>query len=333
MDQQNTNGGITSLMRVRPKKSSSEKKMGEKRGPGRPCKQPKKDPPQRRGIIAAPTAIENVVELTYDMPMILKKLVQLFKLLSAKTLQFIFRREEVIIYARDHQGSSRIRVRIDARRVNSYYVREPIEFGMNRAELELVLNRTNKDYTDFFLWLNETEFNKNVVLSVKDEVKATSRHTILLQMVYDRMTTENDFLDENYTIKINLPGKYFKTTINDIKALTKDKITVQQESTASPIKITCFMESKKINTEHILPNNNQISVASSLVDGGTFWVELEINHIRPISSALLADRIDWFLDENKPTMFRAMLDNGVIEVKILTDIVDGRANQENYVVG
>jgi hypothetical protein len=294
-----------------------------KKGPGRPRKTPKKEPSQRKGITSIPLSIEHHIEFLYDQPVIFKKLSQFFKLMASKTLQILFRKNDIIIYTPDHHQKSKIRVKIDALKLNHYYLKENTDIGIMTKYLEMLFNKVDKDYSDLLILSNIGETQKTLNLVFNNEIQVHENHTIELIGVYDRMENESDFIDENYTIKLDLPGKYFKKIINDIKSMSNE-LSIYQNTADSPLVMGYVTPDRKIRSEHYIKNNNKIKLKSYLNENKSFRANLKIDYIKPISSSQLNDNIQWFIDENKGSMIKTVIDNGTIEIKIITEIIDER---------
>jgi hypothetical protein len=294
-----------------------------KKGPGRPRKTPKKEPSQRKGIALNPFSADHHIEFLYDQPIIFKKLSQFFKLMASQTLQIVFRKNDIIIYTSDHHQKSKIRVRIDTTKLNHYYIKEITDIGLLTKYLELLFNKVDKDYSDLLILSNIGETQKSLNLVFNNDMQVNENHTIDLIGIYNKMENENEFIDENYTIKLDMPGKYFKKIINDIKFMSNE-ISIYQNTVDSPLVMGYINADRKIRSEHFIKSNAKIKLKSYLHENKSFRANLKIDYIKPISSSQLSENIQWFLDENKGSMIKAIIDNGTIEIKIKTEIIDER---------
>ena len=160
-------------------------------------------------------------------------------------------------------------------------------------------------------------------LVFNNEIQVNENHTIDLIGIYNKMENENEFIDENYTIKLDLPGKYFKKIINDIKFMSNE-LSIYQNTVDSPLVMGYINSDRKIRSEHFIKNNAKIKLKSYLPENKSFRANLKIDYIKPISSSQLSENIQWFIDENKGSMIKAIIDNGTIEIKIITEIIDER---------
>jgi len=295
-----------------------------KKGPGRPRKVPIKKITPRGGIKKSPIDKENLVEFAYENPILLKKTFGFFKSLASSEIQIIFRKTEVIIYSQDHHNKSKVRIRIDANKLNHYYCKpDEIELGLTCKNVELILNKTDKDYNNIQISINKGNERKCILFSMETCLNILEEHNIEIVSQYHHMEHEDNFLKTNHVINLTLPGKYFKKTINDMKNIAKDLI-IGQDDNESPVVFKYTSDNKKIKSNHKITNNDKVKLVSNLKEDETFLIEIKIEYIKPISSIQLAESITISLDENLPFMTTTYLDDKTIEIKTLTDIIDSR---------
>lgn len=309
------------------KKHDEDKKTSKKKnGPGRPRKEPKKEPIPRNGIVSTPKIEEAVVEFLYDSPVIMKKIISFFKAIAATQIQIIFRAQDVVMYATDHHKKSRIRVRIDGSKLNHYYCGKDFDVGINSRDIDSILNKVDKEYSSIILLSYKGNTQKNLSVVLENDIQIDETHGIDLVGQYNKMENESEFIDENYTIQFTWPGKYFRKTINDIKSIST-QLSITQEDAESPLGFCYTSVNKKIHSQHIVKNPDKIKLISKLSDSDSFRVDVKIDYIKPISSSHIADEITIMVDENKHFMTKAIIDNGTIEIKTLTEIIDTRPTE------
>jgi hypothetical protein len=274
-----------------------KKPDGVKKGPGRPRKIPKKDPIPRKGIQKQMNK-DSHIEFLYDSPVFLKKLVIFFKQLATMNIQILFRPADIIMFGIDHYGKSRVRVRIDASKLNHYYCKSILDVGVSCKELELILNKIDKEYTSIVLMSTIGDTQKNLTLILDNDIKINEEHVIDLVGQYNHMDREEEFINEDYMIKFEWPGKYFRKTINDIKPMSK-QLAIIQEDYQSNLSFQYSTSNKKVHSKHDVRDPKKIKLRSNLTDDMNFRVEIKIDYIKPISSAQIADDIEIFVDEKK----------------------------------
>ena len=296
-----------------------------KKGPGRPRKNPKKEPIQKKGISKTPINNEEYIEFLYDQPMILKKIFQFFKLLSATQIQILFRPKDIIFYAIDHHNVSKIRIKIDASKLNHYYCRAPLDIGISSKDMELILNKVDKDYTSIVMLSTNGSTQRNITIILENDIQINEIHTIELIGHYNKMENEDIFSDDEYVINFNFPSKYFRKTINDIKSMSS-QLSIIQEDNKSPLVFEYLTQNKKIQSKHIVKQHEKIRLVSELDDSDSFRVDVKIDYINPISKAQISDDIYILVDENKPFMTKTYIDDKTVEIKTITEIIDNRSS-------
>lgn len=307
------------------KEDEKKKKVVKKKRPGRPRKTPLREPRPRNGIVTEPKDNTNFIEFLYDKPLIFKKLWQYFKLMAVDKIQVIFRKTELILWSEDHHKKSKMRININANKVNHYYCSEELDIGMSCKNPELIMSTIDKTYTSI-LFLSKVNYTqKDIRIILNNEIEIDESHRIELIGEYDKISNENQFTDNDYTIRFELPGRYFKKMISDIRAFS-DQITIRQDGPEEPLVFEYMKNDKKIKSYHIVRNNKTINFTSKLKEDDTFRVSFKIDYVKPISSALLSENIIIYAHESKPLMFSILMDKTTVELKILTEIIDDRNN-------
>ena len=295
----------------------------KKKKPGRPRKMPLREPRPRNGIVSQAKDNSNIIEFLYDKPLIFKKLWQYFKLMAVDKIQLIFRKKEIILWGEDHHKKSKMRIKINADKINHYFCPEELDIGMTCKNPELIMSTIDKTYTSIVFLSKQNYAQKDVRIILKNEIEIDESHRIELIGEYDKISNENMFLDKEYTIKFELPGRYFKKMISDIRAFS-DQITIRQDSCSDPLIFEYTKQDKKVKSYHIVRNNKNISFTSKLKDDETFRLSFKIDYVKPISAALMSESIIVYAHENKPLMFSILMDKSTVELKILTEIIDDR---------
>ena len=304
---------------------NKQKKTNDKKLPGRPRKIPIKEPNPRNGIVAAPKDESNIIEFLYDKPLIFKKLWNFFKLMAVDKIQIIFRFKDIILWCEDHHKKSKIRIKINAPSINHYFCAEEFDIGIKCKNLELIMMSIDKSYNSIVLLSKIGQSQKDIRIILKNEIEIDESHRIELIGEYNKMNHEQMFLDNEYKIKFELPCKYFKKMISDIR-LFSDQITIRQDRITEPLIFEYVKSDKKIKSYHIVRNNSNIKFSSNLKNDETFRMSFNIDYVRPISAAILSENIIIYAHEDKPLVFTIALDKSAIEIKILTEIIDNRSS-------
>ena len=245
--------------------------------------------------------------------------------MAVDKIQLIFRKKEIILWSEDHFKKSKMRVKIHGEKINYYYCSEEIDVGMSCKNPELIMNTIDKSYTNIMFLSKVNYTQKDIRIILNNEIEIDESHKIELVGEYDKISNESQYEDDDYMIKFELPGRYFKKMISDIKAFS-NQITIRQDGPDEPLLFEYVKSDKKIRSYNIVRNNKLISFESKLGEDDTFCVSFNIDYVKPISSALLSENIIIKAHENKPLSFSVLMDNKTVELKILTEIIDERSD-------
>lgn len=298
-----------------------QEKPGKKK-PGRPRKITPAQPKPRNGVVQTPSDVQHYIEFLYDRPLIFKKLWQFFKLMAVEKIRISFMKDSIILYCNDHHNKSNIRVKIDCTKVNHYFCEKELDIGLLCKNPELIMGTIDKSYNSILFLSTHDNIQKNIQIVLKNEIDIEETHKIELIGEYDKTINDERFLDEDYAIKFKLFGKYFKKMISDIKKFS-DVITIRKDSKEDNLIFEYIKHDKKIKSNHIIKNNDSISLQDNLVDDDSFRTSFKIDYVKPISGALLNETIKIYADENKPLKFLIQMDE-IVQVTILTEIIDDR---------
>jgi hypothetical protein len=304
-------------------KNDKKKQTIERKGPGRPRKTPKKEPLARRGISNTPSNQQEYIEFLYDQPLILKKIFSFFRSLSVTQVQMLFRERDIIFYTKDYYEVSKIYVRIDASKINHYYCRGVLDIGICAKEMDLILNKVDNKYSTIIILSSMNTMQRSINIVFETDMKIQEMHTIDLIGQYAKMEDEYLFLDKDYTIQFEFPSRFFKKMINDIKTMS-NLLSILQEDPHKPLVFEYYTQNKKIYSKYVANDNESIKLISNITEDSSFRIDIKVDHISPISKAQISDSIIILIDENKPFMTRAIIDDGTIEIKTITQIIDGR---------
>lgn len=307
---------------VEPKEEIIEKKVVARK-PGRPRKSQVMLPQKRNGITLSPSDAQHYIEFLYDKPLIFKKLWQFFKLMAVDKLHLNFKTDGIIIYCSDHLKKSHIRVKIDCNKVNHYFCSNELDIGLLCSNPSLIMSCIDKSYNSILFLSTHDNIQKNIQIILKNDIDIEETHKIELIGQYDKNSNDERFIDDDYTIKFKLSGKYLKKMVSDVRTFSK-QLSIRQDSADDNLLLEYTTDDKKINSLHIIKNNSTINLRSKLQEDETFRTAVLIDYIKPISSALLSETVEIYADENKPIKFIIYLDD-CIQMCILTEIIDNRS--------
>jgi hypothetical protein len=294
-----------------------------KKKPGRPRKNPIRESKPRNGIVNKPTNENNYIEFLYDKPMVFKKMWGYYKAMAVEKLQMIFRPHELVIWGEDHHKKSRMRASIKTPNINHYYCSGVLDIGIMCADLEKIMSTIDKTCSSIMFLSKKGNTQKTIKIVLTTDIEIEKNHTVELIGDYPKLDSEHMFLDSEYPIKFELPGRYFKKMISDIKGFS-EQITIRHDSIETPLVFEYITKDKKIKSEDVVKNGKIIKFKSNIEEDDMFRVSFKIDYVKPISSALLADSISICAHESKPLMFMVNIDGYTVDIRILTEIIDER---------
>lgn len=297
----------------------------KKKKPGRPRKLPIQSPAPIYGIREIPTNKEDSIEIYYDKPLVLKKMMQFLKLMAVEKLQIIFKKDRVNFWAIDHHKKNKIMITLHAKNLNYYYCHEEYDIGLICKDLELVLSKIDKTYYNIIIITKKGNTQKNLSIYLTNDLNIEEKHTIEVIGEYPKLDKYDIFTIKNYTINFTLPGKYFKKMITDIYSFT-NLLTICQNDMNESLKFEYVTGNKKIKSTNIVKQPEKIKFESRLKIDESFRISLLLDYIKPISSSNLSKEVMIYCSEMKPVLFVIKTTDETFEARILTEIIDERLN-------
>ncbi len=303
-----------------------EKKI--KRRPGRPRIVPLKKSQPRTGVTNTPSNAGNVVEISYSEPSNLETLWKFYKHMTVETHQLIFRKETLTMYGKDHDGQSHVYVKINGNKLNRFYCKEPLEIGLARNTMAQYIKTIDRGTEKVSIISRGASCKKNIRMIFRTPIGAPEDHKIDVIGEYDRLGNEKkeeEFIcEDDYMISFKLPWKYFKKKYKDLKYAESTQMIFTQDDCDSPLAMKYTDKSRKGSSKILFNDYEKINFVSKLEKDETFRVSIVLEDLKAISTSLMADTIQIYLDERKDMLLVADMDDGTIEVRVLIKIVDNR---------
>jgi len=269
------------------------------RRPGRP---PKKKPIDiiinSHGIVETPIDVNNVLELSYDNPMLFKQLLSLYKKHDLSEITFDFCDDRVELRLQNERGKCTLLTTLFGRMLVRYYCAEPISCTVKRENLDKIFKSKDKNYPQVtFILRREDARSKMYVLLANGEVDAKLQYDVdlIIDPPNKIVDPQND---DNYPLKFKLPSGHFKKLINDIHSSETKEFKLKKEG-KEPINI-CYDHVGKLNLAATYHNESKIDLQSKLEPDDIFSITVPISHIKPFADAKIGDEVhisaDKFLD-------------------------------------
>jgi hypothetical protein len=295
----------------------------KKRPPGRPRKNPKREPMARSGVSATPFKPDNpdnAVEFIYSEPMIYKNVLNLFKAAAAAEIMFIFDLTEVRILGCDHKGKTLFMVTFDCSNVVHYYCAEKTVATINAAHIIKINEGIGKNNTIVSIILKKAASHKTIIFVFQNEMKIDTRREIsLMTPTVDHQSQLGDFEFKDHEISWEWPSGYFKDTISDIMRFT-NTFTAQKNGASGKFMFPYKSDDGNIVSQNIIKDPEMSKLVENIAGKDIFAVSVLIEYIKPISMATLSKSIKIYADRSKKMIFVAELD-ACITVKCAVSIV------------
>jgi hypothetical protein len=290
-----------------------------KKKPGRPRKKPLKKPRERKGVQTTPLNPENIMEMIYDMPAVLKKIFALFKSMAVQSIYIKFEPTHVDIMTVDHLEKSNIRARFHGSKLNHYYCKSPTQVCLNPTHMQKVIKILDKNYLSVAFVLKAATSKSMITIIFKNEMKIDEIREIEL-IKLPRRKNDITFDSSNYPIKCVFPSKYFKKFVGDTKSFT-NCLTINKTGKA-PLTFIHGSTDKKTKSLYVVQDPTTIKLVSTVADDDIFSSSVMLDYITPISGAILSDHISMAAHPNKHMLFKVGIDNDTVEVHISTETIN-----------
>lgn len=308
-----------------PDNNRKKNKENEKKKPGRPRKNPIRQPQKRKGIVKEPEDERNHVEFLYDNPEIFKKLLSYVKSHAAKNIFITFQSDCIYFWCENNLKNNNIRIKVNCAMVNHYYCFEPLSVGISCDHLEKITSTIDKTYNSILILSQKNNIQNYIQIILKDDIDSDQSYNVELIGEYNTFHSIDHQFNENhlYTVNFKLPSKKFKAIVNNMLSFTK-QVSIELHSSTDPLIFQYRSEDNKIKHTTIFNNKNIFTLRNNIEDGDTFHTSFKLEYVKAISSSLISEYIEICADENKPLLFINEVDGGCIEVRTLTQIIDKR---------
>jgi hypothetical protein len=182
-----------------------------------------------------------------------------------------------------------------------------------------MLTIDTKTYNNITFISEKNKKQKTIIIVLHTNLDIHELHNVDLISEYNNTLSEALFMRDVFDIKFTLPAKYFKKMIMDVKTFSNE-LTIKQESFDDDLQFEYTSEDKKIKSFHIVKNPEKIKFVSNLTEEDTFRISVLNDHIKPISSCVISDNIDFIMLNNEPILGLLYIENEPIEIRVLTNI-------------
>jgi len=281
------------------------KKDDAKKRPGRPRKKHHGFTVPYLGIVTA-TQSEAIVNIVYDNPIMFKKILTIYKTYNVGKIFIKFEPTLTKMYAVDTIEKNGIYVEILGDKMNEYYCKSTIDIEIDNDVFTRILSEITKDCGR--IELNMATPNRlNVITKNSEyEIDTHSEFNTRINAEYDWAIEETISTIDDYSIIFELPTKVLKTKITNLKQHA-DILEIEKNGTN-------FLKFNVEYKDHCGTNrtyfkcDDKIKMRSTINDGDLFGVSVNLEHIKSVASASIADTITIYADKVNDLVFGFILD-------------------------
>ena len=283
----------------------------------------------------------NIFELTYDNPIMFKKIFALFKAMFVENIRMRLEKDYIKMYAVDHIKKNQIYIKIRGREMNRYYANKVLEFGLGSSSIQKVLQTLNRDCSSI-CWFTSAhhERSKIKIKLFNDDMEEERIYSIDLDQIdeYDWAVEAEIQKEEDYPLKFELPFKHFKKTVTDFKLLG-DIMKIEKNGTG-PLMLSYNFTNNKGDQSAYFRNPSKINLISLVEPEDIFSTSVYLDYIKPLSGSLISDHVQISCKIDSDVIFTALLDQDErpnkekvygsekCEIKVLTEIVRAKKDDD-----
>jgi len=277
---------------------------------------------KRLGIASQPKFNDNIVEMSYDIPMNFKKIFNLFKLMIVREIKIEFNINNIKISGMGHLQKNFINLCIDGSKLSQYYCRHNVIIVVDLKNIDKVIQKIDKSYDSIYIIAKEDSYKKNINIVLNDEKQGTKEfHTISLMtdVSNDMDTIFNSLKYHDYPVTFTLPSKYFKKVINDIFKFSTE-FTIERKP-GILLSFPYDTNSKNVDVNHIFTNEKIFKIKSTLEPDEYLSTTINIEYIRSLATSIISDNVEIFVDSKKMMVFKCMIDDSTFTLLVCVEIV------------
>ncbi len=313
------------------KTTDEDKPKPVKKRPGRPRKNPKKDPIEVKGVVDSPQDDRNAIELFYHNPNNLKKIIQFLHQESVAELIVMFNHNEMIWISNDSSSKSKIKLTVNGAKVNKYFCKIPQEFKLLFDDLKILGDKLDSSsYNSITIMVLNVKARPKIHFMLETSINIQEYTSIVVdnpEYVKEKFTVSDKLFDKHkditiYPLRFRFPhGKYLKKMILDIK--NSGKTWEIYKFGDQPLEFKYNSENNRVDERRVVRSPELLNVVSHISSEKIFSTSVFVEHIKPLTSLLTAsDGITIYCSESSPLIFEISIENGAFMLLVTANIVD-----------
>lgn len=299
-------------------KTHVKKVPAKRKGPGRPRKEQPTRQFEINGIVNEPKDKENVLEVVYHNPKIFKKLFALYRSYTSSEIYIHFNADHILFSALDHTGKITMLPKIFCNKLNHYYCKEPKKIRVKREEIDKIFQTIDKQHQRISFLIKELHKSVIYIILYDSEMDNDDNYELDTIPYIENPKIKYNITGEGYPVVFTWPSKHFKKRINDIDRVKTKTFTIEMEKNGKLL--IKYDKTKMLSLDSIYKDNNKIKLTCELPEDDMLSVPIEVKNIKNLSQTNIGEEITVYVDKEKPILFKSILDNGVCELSVFTNV-------------
>jgi hypothetical protein len=264
-----------------------------RKGPGRPRKQPTREPLAKCGVVTTPREdlpFPTMVDIAFNQPLLFRKLTGLFKSMSARELRFTFEPNALTIRTRDHAQKNIAKAVFRGSEMTWYYVREPYVATISVDALVTFMPKVDKTYGLVRMVVNNDLANTSMrfILTLVD-TNTFEAHDVNLITATEEPIEDGMFDTTNYQIFATFPSVYFRKVISDIHKVSDIIRFVKRPG--KPLVAEYTTRASRVDSTIVMPDSADIQMRTNLEPMEVFSIATNSGFLSPTAMNTIADHV------------------------------------------
>ena len=293
----------------------------KKRGPGRPPSDSKKPEVKREGVCDVPKKADNCIELYYAIPLVLRRLFNLYKAAGITEIVMEFSKESMVWFAKSKNHPFTIRTTIDCTKMHRYYCAEEKSIVISRSNAADVINRIDgKCFTSIIIDMkNLAEEVSSININLINPELGWSKHRI---NVKDKVTEPDETVwdETGYAVSFKMDSKEFKKYMSDAKSIS-DTLTIEKEGTKE-LKFKYSKDANAVEVVDTLKNSKKIDLQSTIAETDILATSLKLAELQQLSNVQLTDDVRIYIDAMRDPIFMYKMDPAITTKVMISRVSD-----------
>lgn len=294
----------------------------KRRGPGRPPSLPPVPELEIRGIVTTPSNPTNIIELVTGQPGTFKSFFTYIKNVKAQNVSIRFSSTSIVFFTKDHSEKSKIIATIDGSKTNWYYCKSECYVDLRRDLVDNMFSSIDKSFYKCTIIYSSIDPEKLQFIFKDPTIDKECTYYISVtvpppdnqEMSETEALIEPSYVEANFPVQFTLAAKMFKKSLTDmckeVGIMTVNKVG------ESPIQLT--FEKTGMEFAEIYRNPDKIKLHSTIKNGTVFQISLQIENIKYLAGAMVADEIRICCRSDGDLLFRTNEENNIMTVNTFT---------------